>query len=330
MTSKIFQTFCATTAILFSSTAIAQDATDPVGVITLNVQPGSDAALSAPLHRAADFSGVVSVVDSSSVITVGGTPGWNVDTFASSHYLFVNNGDMEGAFAVVSANSADSVTLSFVSENLNLGQVGGLNVGDRISLIPFWTLGTLYPEDSVPDGTRILLYDRTVVGVNLSSAQSFTYFTGFGWFAGANPGENHPIYPDESYLIRAPASEGIEIALTGSVNVSDFRLALDSVDPGTTQDIRLTSSLPVPVELGSIFGEDGVTDGDRVLFFDNALSGVNKSSSTSAVYFAGFGWFAGATDMNEYMIQPGKGFIYRKNGTNPADVVARVGSPVSE
>ncbi|MFP4351847.1 MAG: hypothetical protein ACLFTU_03320, partial [Puniceicoccaceae bacterium] len=158
--------------------------------------------------------------------------------------------------------------------------------------------------------------------------QIFTYFDGFGWFSGPTDGASHPIYPDESYVIRAPSSDGFEVALSGSVNVSDFRLALNLVEEGSTQDIRLTSSLPVPAELGSLFGADGVSDGDKVLFISNSEAGVDKAASLIATYFDGFGWFSGPTDLNDHLVQPGQGLIYRKSGSNPSISVATISSPV--
>jgi len=329
MTSKIFQTFCATTAILFSSTAIAQDATDPVGVVTLTVPAGSDAALATPLHRAEVFQGAVLQVDSSSVITVSGSPGWSLDQFSMSHYIFVKSGNKAGSFAVISSNTASQLTLSYVSEDLQLGQVGGLVNGDSVAVIPFWTLSTLFPDSSTPDGAEVLLFDRESSGINLSSSQTFTNFDDYGWFNGSTEGNDMPIYPDESFILRTPTGSPMTISFVGNVNMDINKLILTLVESSVTQDIRISSTLPIPIGLQQFIDPGAQGDGDEVLFFDNSASGVNKSSTQSAVYFDGFGWFNGSTNMNDFPVNPGEGIIYRKSGDNNSELAVVVPDPTS-
>jgi len=180
-------------------------ATDPVGYVTLTVEAYSDAVVSPVMARPASFVGTISSVDDEDTITLSGTPNFTVDEFApsdssgnNSFYVQFTSGDREGLWAIVSANTSSSLDLTFV--NQDLGSVVGDQVlaGDGVEIIPFWTPATLFPDADVANLSELLVFSRTVAGINLSASATYVSFDTFGWYNGGTLVDNLPIYPDES------------------------------------------------------------------------------------------------------------------------------------
>lgn len=302
--------------------------TDPVGAMSMNIAAGSDGFISAAFNRTPVYSGAVaSIVDPSTFTTSPGSS-WTVNEFADSYYVLMTSGVMEGAFATISGNGSDSISLTYVAESFSLGQGGGVSVNDTFDIIPYWTLSSLLPEAEVPNGTQVLLFDRSAPGINNAAASTYTMFAGFGWFSGPTDGNNLILYPDESFILRAPVGAAISLTQLGSVRTSAFRLLLSLNNPATKQDIRLTSTSPVPEAISSIFDAGLAADGDQILIFDPNATGINNAAAMTATYFNGFGWFSGSTNLNNYLLQPGQGFIYRKSNSNPNELVSVAPSPI--
>lgn len=296
--------------------------TDPVGFVSNTVPANSDATVSPALQRTAAYVGTVGTLVDTDTITVGGTsPGWTTDQFKNTHYLLIGSGDREGLFAEIVGNTADSLDVVFFVGNFGTVVGDKVNVGDQVKIIPFWTLGTLLPDGAVADGTTVLLYNRGQAGINKSASVIYTMFAGFGWFDGPNNGNSQVIYPDESFVVRAPAGQSVTLTQTGAVPMDKIRTLLVNPAPGQDQDIRVTSGVPVAATLGSIFNPGAAGDGDTVLVFNDAASGQNKSATNVITYFNGFGWFDGPTDMSNLQLQPGQGLIYRKAGANSSQQV---------
>lgn len=312
---------CSIAALAFSLTASQAVETDPVGFTSKTIPANSDATYSASLQRTSVFTGSIQTVIDADTIQVTGTPGWTANQFSNTHFVLIGSGPREGMFAEIVGNTATSLDLIFFVGNL--GTVSGDNVvaGNEVKIIPFWTLSTLLPSANIPDGTQVLLYNRTQSGVNKSSSNVYTFYTGFGWYDGPTEGNSQVIYPDESFVIRAPSTQSVTISQVGSVPMDKFRTLLINPVAAQDQDIRVTTGSPIPVALSQVFSPGAAGNGDSVLVFDDSATGQNKSASQVITYYNGFGWYDGPNDMNSLLIQPSQGLVYRKAGSNSSNQV---------
>lgn len=298
---------------------LAQSAeTPPVGFVSKTVPAGADVTYAPAFHRSPAFIGEVATVVNATTLELAGEPGWTVDQFKQTHYLLVSSGPKEGLFAEISGNTASSLSLTFLIGNLGTEPGDAVVSGDQVKIIPYWTLGTLMPQDSVPNNTQVFLYNRSQSGVNKSASAIYTHFTGYGWYSGPTNGNNQILYPDESVVIRAPVGVSFTLTQSGSVPLDNVRTLLSNITAGQDQDIRVASTLPVGTPVGSLFAPGSAGNGDKLLIFDEASSGRNKSASMILTYYTGFGWYSGPSDMNSLQIQPGQGVVYRKAGANSA------------
>jgi uncharacterized protein (TIGR02597 family) len=296
---------------------------DPVGFVSKTVPANSDATLSASVSRPAAYTGAIASLPDASTIQVSGTPGWTVNNFVTSgsHYCLIASGARAGMFATITANSSNTVTLAFV--NQDLGSTTGDKVlpGDTIKIIPYWTLSTLLPDATKPGGfvpnqSTVLLFSRDQAGSNQSASHVYTLYSTFGWYDGGTLSDNQIVYPDESFIVRSPSGAAVPIVQTGVVPMSPFRTVLNNETPNVDQDTRITTGVPVPVALKTFMDVGALGDQDKVLIFDDAAVGKNKSATSVFTYYAGFGWYDGGTNVDNYQIQPSQGIIYRKLGSN--------------
>jgi len=306
-------------AILAFVSITSADMADPIGFVSVTSPQGSDITFGPSLHQPPAFTGTIGSISNGDTLTVTSNPAWTVDEFAGTHYVLICNGDREGLFASVASNTADSVTLTFISETLG-DQVGDrVEAGNSFKIIPFWTFGTLFPEGSVPAGTKVLVSDRSQTGIN-KPGRFINYFEGFGWYDGPTEKNNEIIYPDESVIIRTATGQSLDLSVQGSVPTSALRVVLHHVTEGQDQDLNFINPFPVPVTLANLFSPGPSGDGDKILLSNNSQDGINKPGRF-VNYFDGFGWYDGPTEKNNELIEPGQGITYRRVASNSADLV---------
>jgi uncharacterized protein (TIGR02597 family) len=310
------------TASLFTLSSLSAVETDPVGYLTTSIPANSDGLLSPALHRQAAYSGSVESVSDADTIAVSGTPNFTSDEYAGgAYFMLFTSGDREGLWAVVDGNGIDSVDLTFVTQDLGTVANDKVVADDTFQIIPFWTPRTLLPEAATTHGTQLLVFSRTQPGINLSASSTYTLFETFGWYAGATDVNDFPIYPDESVVVRNKSANPIALVQSGNVPMAAYRTVLSAASSGVQQDIRLTTGLPSSVAIRDLIDPGSIGVGDQILIFNQAQTGENKSASITATYFETFGWYAGATELNDYLLEPGQGFVYRKAASNSTDVV---------
>ena len=305
--------------------------TDPVGFVTNEVPANSDAIFSAVMSRPSAYAGAVATVDDADTVSLTGNPDFTVDQFAptdeagsNSYYILFTSGDREGLWAVISANTASSVDVTFVNQDFGSTPGDSVVAGDTVKIIPFWTPGTLFPDEDVTNLSELLVFSRAQAGVNLAASATYVSYDDFGWYDGPTNVNNLPIYPDESVVFRNTSGAVQSFTQAGNVPMSAYRTVLSLVANGTTQDIRLTSGLPVAVSLQELVDAGAASDGDQILIFNNSVTGQNKAAAMTAVYYNGFGWYDGPTDVNGHTIEVGQGIVYRKSGTNTADILVDI------
>lgn len=341
-------------AVLAVGMPVAMDAalavTAPVGFMGLTVPTGTDVLVSAPLQRPAVFTGRVAAVDGDR-ITVEGAPGWSVDALVyaqgvrpETYHAQLGSGAMRGAFFTITANDADSLTLDLNGEMLDK-----VAVGDRLTVRPYWTLGTLLgPESGFPGSptftprAEVQFVDAMSAGINLATAQQFFYYTGvlFGGAGWRKDGEglgekfdNTILYPDTPFRIRNTSGSVMGLSLMGFAPVAGHRTTVGTLAAGVSQDnfVTMMSAQDITLgesglfESGAVAGSPTFTPVDSVLLFDNEEPGRNKAASGIYFYytgaaFGGPGWRKdGGGLMTKYdttVLAAQTGFVVRK-GSGP-------------
>ncbi|MGC4071336.1 MAG: TIGR02597 family protein [Nibricoccus sp.] len=328
---------CSTTA-----SVAATATTDPVGYNTISLLANSDTYVSVPFSRPAAFVGQISSF-SGNVITVAGTPGFTASQFvyasgsqSNTYYAFIRSGAKEGNYYTIIANGTNTLTVDLAGDTLT-----GIVANEAISIIPYWTLGTLFPASDAgvsfivtvsnpSPQTQILIPDLTSTGINLSVSKVYRYRSG-SWklVGGLNPSYDDDILIPDSYFIVRNAATGTVFTQTGSVVVKKTTTPLIT-NVGSKQDNSVALTRPIPVSLndsglissGAFVASNptGPRTGDELLVVDNTTTGINKS--VSAVYFYRNGAWrkVGAADANSdfgatIVFGPGSGVIIRKAAT---------------
>lgn len=324
---------CLLTAIALAQSSLFGVSTDPVGFVSVSVPANSDAVLAVPLNRAAEFKGVIQSI-SGNVITVAGTPAWTANAFApgvtanKTYAVQIASGAKEGLYGKITANTADTVTVTLDSaENLsNIGTAsapldpdgaGPLTAqADQIDIVPYWTPSSLITS-TVANGSQILLLQSSTAGINLSSSGSYGYDSGSWVDENSFEAADHtPLSFGQGFIFRN-AGSAVTLSMVGAVPMTKHRIVLRSLGSGD-QDIAIGFSSPVPTPIGSVglsFTED-----DQLLVFNNAAAGQNKSASQTLFYTTADGWVDDSFSPvgSTYMLQPGQGYIFRKKGTGTA------------
>ena len=318
-------------SLLAAPLALAQVTTAPVGFNTITALDNSDTRFSTPLQRSAVYQGVVQSVSGSN-ITVQGLPGWTANQFvyasgtqSNTYYLSIGSGNKVGMFYTVTANSVDSgtantttVTVDSAGDTLTGGS--GIVTGDTLSIIPYWTFGTLFPSGqgitpaaSVSGSgnlTQILVVSPASVGTNLSATSTYYYYPGNGTnFApgwrkvggGFNSIKDDDILlPDSPIIIRQNSiGAAASIVVAGTVPQCNRANIIGTLQNNTAQDNWISVEMPIPLTLTqsglaqspaftsatSVTG----TGGDQLLVFDDTTAGFNKSANATYYYYPGNG-----------------------------------------
>ena len=337
-----------------ATTSLAATATtEPVGYNTISLLANSDTYISVPFHRPAIFVGQVASF-SGNAITVNGSPGWTASQFvyaagtqSNTYYAFIRSGAKEGNYYTVTANTANTLTLDLAGDTLD-----GLAANDSIALIPYWTLGTLFPTSDAGTSvtattnvgarqTQILLPDIENAGINLAPSVTYFFFNGawrrFGQSL-TDSKDNDIIIPD-AYLIVRNASTGGTFTSTGNVLVQKFVIPLPTNTSGK-QDNAVAITRPVPVSLDdsgliashAFSASPSVAQRtDELLVFDNTSSANNKSASATYFYYNG-AWRKFGADLTQdfgstLVFTPDTAVIIRKASTANAATSIWTNSP---
>jgi len=313
--------------------------TDPVGFYKVDAWSNSDTIVTVPFTRSSAYVGLVDSVSESNVV-IAGSPGWTVNQWvypadgaaSNTYYALFRSGEKEGAHFTILSNTTDTLVLDLDVENLS-----GVTNGTQVSIIPYWTLGTVFPSGdgvapspSLPvHATEILIPDFTNTGINLAPSQTYFYHGGY-WkkVGGGSVSFNAAVLLRDGYFImRQKTTTNTTLVAQGAVPLSKLRIPLYSQASGQ-QDNFIALTRPASVSLtDSGLYESGafsnspnlVVHTDELLVFDNNALVQNKAPSET--YFrVSAGWRkvgGGATDFGTTNVfVPGKGYLIRK-GTVP-------------
>jgi uncharacterized protein (TIGR02597 family) len=325
----------------------------------LGLLGNSDTLVSMPFTRNPEFTGTIQSV-SNNVVTVTGTPGWAGSQFVylqgiqpKTYYALIgaNTGGpanlKEGCIYTVTANGTNTVTFA-----LNGDSITSVPANSQISLIPYWTLGTVFPATnqnvsftattSTRDfQTQVLLPNFAATGVNLGYSETYYFInTGanVGWrlFGDATTTDHSDdiLIPSSYFVVRnnngAPTLPLVVTGnvLTGKVTLPETTLAAQSQDNDVTMirplDVTLNDSGLTPTNGSFVATTSTRSFKDQLFIYNNAQVTLNKSPSATYYYMNGAWRLFGDTttvDHGSDLISSGSALTIRKaaSGTGTTD-----------
>ncbi len=284
--------------------------TTPVGYVTLgnngSIPATTDMTVAIPLDRSAVYAGTTAST-SGSTLTISGTPAFTVGQFtAAPHYLKIESGAASGLIALITANTADTVTVAFQ----NTDSFAGIVAADKISIRPAWTVQSLFAGNTIPDFCEFGVWEGSV-GTDLAPDKVYYNFAG-DWFDQADDSDanNVVIYPNEGFRLRNTSGTAIAgLAVSGEVPLAKSRVFING--NATQNDTRISYFSPVDEVIG--VANIGAGDFDQLLAFDVTASGLDNAPLFTYYYFAG-SWYDASDDSDvtgTVSIKPGLGYIYR-------------------
>ena len=262
-------------------------------------------------------------------------------TTATGQTASYDHSPKEGSYYMVTANDTASVTV-----NLNGDSLSTVAANTSVSLIPYWTLGTAFPDSAAGISyiastgtntrtrqTQILLPDLTSAGFNLAPSADYIYYSS-AWrlltASGADTTNSYDdvILPTTTYFTVRNSTTATSFTPSGGVYMNRLSLPLDT-QKLNSQDNAVAVPRPANVALNDLglissgafvasTGTNTRTRGDTLLTYDNTQTGLNKAPSASYIYYSGAWRLLGAngvdtsTDYGTTTIAYGTGITIRK------------------
>jgi uncharacterized protein (TIGR02597 family) len=311
----------------------AQHASDIAGIMSFNLLGNSDNIVSLPLLRGPSILANVDSV-SGNVVTVMASA-WNNGQFVytaptqtNTYYARFISGALAGRIYTITGNTANSLTLNLGSDFLS-----ALAQYDQLSVEPYWTLATTFPNGAGVNvsptqgnrNTEILIPDQSTPGVNLSAAKVY-FFNNGNWKQVGQGAVNHNddiLAPNAHFIVRHNVATNTVLALAGLVLSDPISIALQS-SATSQQDNFIGLTWPAQLTLNNsqllssgAFAASPLpgTRADELLTFDNSIAQKNKSSS-SIYYYWSNAWRrvgSGTLDVGDTpAFLPGTGVVIRK------------------
>jgi uncharacterized protein (TIGR02597 family) len=316
----------------------------------LGLLANSDTLVSIPFTRPPAFTGTIQSV-SNNVITVNGSPNWGGNQFvyaagtqANTYYALIGPSGSgpanpkEGCAYPVTASGAGTITLFLNGDNIS-----PIPANSQISLIPYWTLATLFPAANVnvsftPTAstrtfkTEVLIPYYTAPGVNLSASKIYYFISSganVGWrLFGDSTTTDHGddvLIPDGYMTVRNQnGSPTLPLIVGGNVPMSKLTVALATLSTGAQDNATaVIRPIDVPLNNSGLNPSDGsfvATTStrnfkDELFLYDNSQVGLNKSASY-IYYYMNNGWRlfgdAPTTDHGADLILAGSAITIRK------------------
>jgi len=279
---------------------------EPTGSYTTTFLTNSDTYTSIPFTAAPLFCGTVQST-SSNAITVQGAPGWTSGQWAIPstpngyypNYVVLTTGAVEGAYFIITNNTADTLVIDLLGQCYDLT---GVNTGDSLAIIPFWTLGTIFPGgsgiipsvNSLASGRRTQIIFPAFCPVCNLEPTSIYYFYNNAWrraFPATSPAfsfNDVVVLPDQYFIVRQPTNGSSQFTIGGNVVQYAQRTCLywESFEDVTNQDnlvadYHSTTQTLDQVNLAAAFaasnpGTNPPAINDLLFVFDNTVMKMNK------------------------------------------------------
>ena len=319
---------------LATASAATVQTSDIQGLLRVSAPANTDTIVSPVFSRTPVWTGAVQTV-SGNRVTVAGTPGWTANQFtpgADTYYVRARGGALNGLFFTVVSNDATSLVLD--NAGFNLSQ---FTTGDSLELVPYWTLGTLYPASQAGTSfvataaplvhqTELLVYDANGVGVNRPASATYFHYNG-AWRkngAATTLSFNNVVIGPDSYLLQRNKAAATTLVRSGRVHPGRISTVLEAF-PTAAQDNLVAVGYPIDVTLrqtgiggSAAFATttSALSPKDEILVYNTAQTGINRAPSAVYIYFNN-GWRKLGTgldvDFSDSVTLPaGAGFIVRK------------------
>jgi uncharacterized protein (TIGR02597 family) len=301
----------------------------------------ADTLFSLPFVRPAEAIGTVAETAGQTLRISGGSWTDNQWAYASgtqsnTYFALFGSGARRGEYFTIVANGSDSLELDLEGASL-----AGAAPGDDVAIIPYWTMGTVFPAGRGihaspafgPRTMEVFFPNLASVGVNLSPNATY-YFRNGDWRrvgGGSGSRNDDVILPDMYVIVRNNRSLDTEVTTHGAVLQTPFRLRLRRNSSGS-QDNFLALPRPCAITLnesGLIASgafQPSLSIGrrtDELFVFGPQTATINRSP-TATYYHRNGTWRkigGGYADVgNDPVFTPGTGFIIRAGAGADASV----------
>jgi len=255
---------------------------------------------------------------------------------SNTYYIRFESGTKEGRYYPITSNDTNNLTLDLGSDTLS-----GVAQRDLFSIVPYWTLGTVFPNgkgifastSTFTHKTEILVPNFSGDGINLSAGATYFFFTNTttgvaAWrlVGSSSPSRNDDILQPNVYVIvRHKVPTNTIYTSMGGVILSAIATPIN-VNSINKRDNTLTLTRPIPVSLddSGLISSGAFTPStstfsrkDELYTFDNTTTNFNKSAAGTYYYFNSAWRRVGvASSINvgsSNLFLPGTGFIIRKS-----------------
>ena len=313
--------------LVLPSTGYSQANTPPVGVIVYSLATGTTTSIGVPVFAEAAFSGQISAVTANSLSTTDGT--FTAGQFAQTgapFFALILSGGQTGRLLLVTANTANSVTLQTGTTNLTgdaTTPAFAVAVGDRFEIFPGDTLASLFGDGSAGNPVQLQ------AGTSSFTADSVQIFNGVKWVpyffnstanswlnaSGAATNQNNLVlFPDAGLLIgrRGPTTT---IAITGRAPTTSL---VTRIVGGTFSSVALR--FPTDLTLGALnfsnpgtwVASDSPLAADRVNLF-NGVKWVSYHKTVTGSLWKQVG--GDGSDQSAKPIPAGSAVLIQKQGS---------------
>ena len=312
----------ATALALFASPLCSVSAQEvysaTIGAVAVTVPSDSDVMVALPFKQEKLAGGAVSSASSGEATLAAGTlaaGAYNSSGGVASHFLYVEDGALEGRYFDILSNTATTI-------ELDADDLTGL-VGSNFSIRAHWTLGSLFPEgigyvEELEAGLRqveLILPDVASVGGGLAASRIF-YFYDAAWREVGKPladaVDGTVVNPGSAFVVRNNGSADLDYYFFGEVEYGP--LAIPLVSSSETVDNFVALGRPLGLTLDELqlptsgaFGAD-----DRLLVYP--MDG-GKNLSPTVYQYTNNMWQVengDGSNVGSTVINAGQGIAVRK------------------
>jgi len=236
-------------------------------------------------------------------------------------------GAKEGRTYAITDNTNNSLTVITTA----FDDASGIPANTQIEIIPYWTPATIFPPSDAgisftpttnPPAyqTLIRVPDYSVAGTGFRYAAEYYFSSGAWQRVSGGDGSDDPLLPDGYFVVRnSSTAPTLPVIHIGSVLLKKLSVYL-ATSPNQAQNNPVSMVRPINVALDATglhpgdgsFG--GGASGDKLLLFNNAAVGIDKSPS--AIYTYDTHWrLSGDTALSDRgadIIPAGTGSVVQK------------------
>lgn len=330
--------------------------TTPVGYVTLDIPASADSTVGQPLHRPTELAAASTSITGNTVGVTAGSLTANQFVYSSptqikTYYLLVTSGALAGRYFEIDTNTANDIT---VLSSTTLQDMG-FTAGTSFSVIPYWTLNTLFPNGAgVGANTDFYSPTTTVQFRSLEIGQDRAAFLTYYYYAGGDDGpagwydlatnaggqEDNLIDPFMMATVRNGEAVPNSVVITGEVPTVQVKTPM--ITGAAINDNYLTTQVPVDMTLTesglqSVLtpAPDIYTGIDTVFVYNEAAAGYDKAAYNTYIYYAGgddgpAGWYDLATNTivpeGEKVLKAGRAYVIRRDAGTPG--VGQITTPL--